>query len=626
MGQAKRKTSGNSNSQIVETFKPDDHLKIEHSRESLASSSHEVVIFSLVFSLSVFCLSVFVLRLEEILGCSLLAGGAWCLIGLLSGALIRSGISAVSSLFSALTLLAVLPLFNSLYLLKTSSSFNSGLFLIVGLVVALSGRVVGNSRFKYTAIFCSGLGLSYLAVGWFESAFGPKGLLVAACIGFLLLSYLEQRQRVGASQLTIGNAGVLGGVLAALPLFGFSLAGLVYPSEDRTFSDLDFEELSALVRLTGDSEPGTGLIVLDSSEMAKSPGPANFEAVSLFSGGTDSDPGLFSHLEQFKKPYQNIVLASSEPKQFSAELIKLYRKHLLTEGRLVALIDQRVAGEDLIRRILFSLRKNFAGLRIFSSKEPGVLLVVARKTEEDAPLLDRPNQNTLSLVSREIWLLPVELMPGAEIRLTGPEHKTTTAGIEVWEKNIIKNNKWFYRLFASKRSLLGEWLKPKSLAEVVPFLPGIIKESCGGSKIGLKEPGWRWERSLCRDSVVAAMVAGKIGVPETMAADVNWVKDFLDQKKLNKELNWKQELARYGMFDSIFLKLSPHDLVNRLEPCFKGLVEGSVQCQNQVIRTLSINGKHEVAAELAEKLPLLEVTRSELDDYLKKNRRVHFGG
>jgi len=169
-------------------------------------------------------------------------------------------------------------------------------------------------------------------------------------------------------------------------------------------------------------------------------------------------------------------------------------------------------------------------------------------------------------------------------------------------------------------------LRGKSLDQVLPFLPRIIKESCGGSKIGLREPGWRSERSLCRDSVVAAMVAEKIGVPETMMADVNWVKDFLAQKTPTHEINWKQELARYGMFDSIFLELSPHYLVARLDPCFKGLVQGSAQCQNQLVRTLSITGQHKVAEELAVKLPLAGQTKSELKDYLNKNRRVHLGG
>ncbi|MCB0329769.1 MAG: hypothetical protein KDD70_08895, partial [Bdellovibrionales bacterium] len=227
------------------------------------------------------------------------------------------------------------------------------------------------------------------------------------------------------------------------------------------------------------------------------------------------------------------------------------------------------------------------------------------------------------LLAHELWYVPAQLVSSETQSLQKPYlsilgASDLFAGKEVDLRTLLHGKgKWYYQLLGSKRALISA-VPVRQLRE---RLPQLIERGCGGTRVSLKEPEWRTERTLCRDAVVAAMVFGATEVPQQMKSDIAWVREFLSGVFSDGPIVPVEELSRYALFDSVFVRLDPQTLIARLGPCFSVSTAKAQECQQQLVRTLSLTGHSKQARAVLELLPAGE-RPAELVEYVNLNERL----
>lgn len=348
------------------------------------------------------------------------------------------------------------------------------------------------------------------------------------------------------------------------------------------------------------------------------------------------------------EPFDVFVSQPSNPwmsgieRLYSEEFYRTVREALSPQGVFVTWFTSRALGDKAVSTILFTFRSHFPRMRIFQfggdyilvgmkGSSPKMSLLDAYNNEERAAYLASLGfPSPAMLLAHEMWIAPTEIRRAKEQSLFQPYLSLLGAEDFFEEKeanlfsHIHKGQKWYLELMGSKRSILAEHLLTLPLREQTALLPKLLERGCGGTKVTLKEPEWRTERTLCRDSVIAAMVFGLFEPPESLAEDIVWTREFLDVPTTKRADSWVEELSRYALFDSIFVRLSPEALRDRLEGCFARNTADARECQEQLVRTLSLTGHPAMAKKVFnETSPELQTT--ELRDYIVLNEQLLTG-
>ena len=166
------------------------------------------------------------------------------------------------------------------------------------------------------------------------------------------------------------------------------------------------------------------------------------------------------------------------------------------------------------------------------------------------------------------------------------------------ETMLPRPDDWAYSLMYSQRSLLG-LLAQRGVA--LP-LQEIVRTSCGGLRVNLVEPNWRFIRTVCRDAIVALIAEGRAPAPEYLGGEFAWLAKFRNGQDTNAVLSKSipraiEEIGLFAQFDSIFNPLSSKRLLWNSAHCFSGRDKESFTCREYLIKALSRGGRLEEAAQ-----------------------------
>ncbi len=613
MGQAKAK-------EVEQSFGSWEKSQRDPSQKSVGESSRPRDLSwlpqAILSGIGITSLALLFSWIQEHLPGAYLSSSSYYLVGLLLASLARLFLPLERSrLFRAalpcLLMFGLLPLAWSLKLFTLEPVVTSFFSLVIGffLVSSLSFPVGGGVAYILSLLVA--IIASLPIVFRLYSFSGIQGLTIVSSLSLFFLCLFKVKAVSYRALSAFGFSLFSSLSLFLITLFSSQSIDFLNKDGSLAIGQENMVDLNFLPDLQGRT-----LFVWEHGFKSEAIEDFNNDHVVLFPKSGSGRNGLINHFETYQASYQRIVLGSLDHRQFSSELLELYSLNIGEQGELWAFLSDRPEDRELSQGALFSLRTRFSELRIFRSSQKGQLLIWA----SNSPDLKNDLANSASIVflGREIWALPVEILPGAELSLFKPLASKVSQN-QSWSSKIESSRKWFYRLYAAKRSLLALKFADDSLEKVIPILPSLIKDSCGGKRIELKEPDWRSNRTLCRDSVVAAMVAKKIKVPQAMAKDIHWAQAFVIGESVSGDFEWQRELANFAMFDSVFLKLSAETLLERLRPCLKGISEGASACRKQLARTLSMTAHH----ELAQQVLLADGGEElELEDYLKRNKRI----
>ncbi len=352
------------------------------------------------------------------------------------------------------------------------------------------------------------------------------------------------------------------------------------------------------------------------------------------------------HLVDSNKTYDMILAQPSNPwmsgieRLYSSEFYSAAKQHLSPKGVFVQWISLWGLSNHSISLIFNTFADSFENFKVLRSGESVFLISspspfskidwtkVEQRFAVPAVKADLAN---LGITSLDVLLAFEEWFPRSIYE--GPLRNTLlypklaySAGVDFFKDArttldglLHKPADWRNNLQIARRGLLAEWFAATSSA---PDLARVSEASCGTGTVEMAEPGWRYMRTACRDSLVARMLKEQIDIPENMQTDIQWVKYFQSlssQSTSPDPMSAIKEIELFTQMDSIFVALDADLLVSRSQICFEDNQQGGAECQLMLVNALIFTG-HLDLAELS--LQRFEKNFGEVEAVAEANQQI----
>ncbi len=323
----------------------------------------------------------------------------------------------------------------------------------------------------------------------------------------------------------------------------------------------------------------------------------------------------YRYLGATESRYRFIVSQPSNPwmagieRLYTHEFYQLVKEKLLPDGVYVHWLPLHDLSAESIILILHTLHEVFPEVRIFKNGFD-VILLGSNQPLKEAALASLSSQFTLPRVKEDLdeiqipsiqYLLGLEQWISPELYDKGSIHTLLRPRLSTLARRDFFLNKtaqlqlaltppsdWYLNRIYAQNSLLRIWLTSSHEPLEVKNL---LAAGCGGIKIQLIEPNWRYLRSVCRDAAIAAFLMKDVQPPAHIGGEIAWLKEFYSESGTSpmadkKSEDVRKDIALFMQFDSPLVKLSEKKLLWRASPCFRDNSEANLMCRYELIHAL----------------------------------------
>ena len=300
----------------------------------------------------------------------------------------------------------------------------------------------------------------------------------------------------------------------------------------------------------------------------------------------------------------NFWMAGTE-KIYSQEFYEIIKSRLNDDGLFIQWISLWGLTPETVKIALQTLYKSFPELKVIAYDKS--LMLLAKKslfTSEDVNFAKLNSSITEAkqlletvgvfdfeqILAQERWIpkLPNSInyqsLDRPLLAYLASKDFYLDASTEI--EAVITKDMWQDTLNASQSSLLKVWLTEGNVPSQT-----LIMNACGGNKINLVEPDWRYFRTPCRDGLIYLMSKDIIKTPELLKPEIMWLKNFSDPNISITPAETisiaEEDLTKFRQLHSVFNTLSTKRLKYRISKCYVKDDFNSLECRKKFISILN---------------------------------------